>query len=97
MNTSHLRKSLGAFLAGALMLFGSFAYAEVVQTSLNVVARTLEAGYGHAEAKFRAEVAHQMATMDETTQALSSDLRRDSHGFRQASADEYQGFAALPS
>lgn len=51
------------------------------------------AGYGYAEAKFQAEVVSQALAEGQTGQAIRSDLRRDSHGFRMASVDDLDGFA----
>ena len=96
MRNFRIGRFVGHLFLSAMALCGSIVYAAPAETIRYVIAANLDAGYGSAVAQFKADLAYQADAAGVTMIAMSSDLRRDRHGFRQASADEYQGFAASP-
>lgn len=96
MNKS-FRSMLYGCLSAIALAFCSVANAAPLEAIRYISSYGHLETFAHADAKFRAELAYQAGEKGDTVASANSDLRRDSHGFRQASADEYQGFAAEPS
>lgn len=63
------------------MPVGSLGYVEAIG---------LRDNYVHAKAKFEAELVYHAQLPAGSMIALNSDLRRDSHGYRQSTADEFE-------
>lgn len=92
----HLHRFCSALLMGVLSLFGFSAFAATTDKPVFISSAVLYAirdvGHqGESLAKFQA--VHSMLTgCSSSVGSLGAGLRRDSHGYLQASADDFQGW-----
>lgn len=76
-------------LASAIAIaFSGFGFASPLESIRYADAYAWVGSYGAESAKLEMELARQAALKSDTAVAVSSDLRRDSHGFRQSQADD---------
>lgn len=84
-------RMIGIALAVLVALPISFTVAAPLEVLRFVSAHGSDGAY--SVARLRAELSLMAQADGEQTAGLRSDLRRDSHGYRMASADDFEGFA----
>lgn len=75
-------------LAGMLSIFGASAFAAPLEALRYIVVDAISAGQGAESARFIAEQALMASANATMVSGARSDLRRDGHGYRLASAEE---------
>lgn len=76
-------------LASAIAIaFSGFGFASPLESIRYADAYAWFGSHGAESAKLQVELVRQAALKSDTMVAVSSDLRRDSHGYRQSQADE---------
>jgi hypothetical protein len=84
------RSIFRSFACALAFAFSSFGWASPLESVRYAGAFGWYDSYAHADAKFKAELAYHAQLPSGSMVAVNSDLRRDSHGYRQSAADEFE-------
>lgn len=87
---NYFRRTLHGLACALAFACGSFAWASPAEVIRFVTDTGWHDTYAYADSQFRAELAYHAQLPPAELASVNADLRRDSHGFRQAAADEFE-------